>query len=142
MANNLGLSLNFTPGQRFYCSASFTYGYSSTTTAGDQNPAVVPYRGDTYTVSASAGYALNAKTHLDATYSFSQAGYGQNNNVGLPLGINFTRNDLLVGLTRQFSSRLSGALRYGFSQYSEPSNGNVNNFTAQGIFASVSYKWK
>jgi hypothetical protein len=142
LANNLGLSLNFTPGQRFYCSASFTYGYSRTTTAADQNPAVVPYRGDTCTVSSSAGYVLNAKTRFDATYAFSQAGYGQNNLVGLPLGINFTRSDLIVGLTRQFSSRLSGALRYGFSQYSQPSNGNVNNFTAQGIFASVSYKWK
>ncbi len=142
LANNIGLNLTFIPVQRFYCSASFTYGYSSTSTAGDQNPAVVPYRGNTYTVGTSAGYALTAKTHLDATYAFSQAGYGQNNNVGLPLGIDFTRNDLLVGLTRQFTSRLSGALRYGFSQYSQPSNGGVNNFTAQGIFASVSYKWK
>ena len=141
MANNVGLGLTFTPSQRFYFSGTFTYGYSRTTTAGDQNSAVVPYRGDTYTASTSAGYALNAKTHLDATYAFSQAGYGQNNNVGLPLGINFTRHDLIVGLTRQFTDRLSGALRYGFSQYSEPSNGNVNNFTSQGIFAFISYKW-
>ncbi len=140
LANNVGLNLTYTPGQRFYCSAMFTYGYSTTTT-GSQSPAVVPYRGDTYTVGSSAGYALNAKTHFDATYAFSQAGYGQNNLVGLPLGINFTRHELLVGLTRQFSRRLSGALRYGFSQYSQPSNGDVNNFTAQGIFASVSYKW-
>jgi hypothetical protein len=140
-ANNVGLGLTFTPGQRFYFSGSFTYGYSRMTTAGDQNPAVVPYRGDTYTVSSSVGYALTAKTHWDATYAYSQAGYGQNNLVGLPLGINFTHHDLLVGLTRQFSSRLSGALHYGFSQYLQPSNGNVNNFTAQGIFASVSYRW-
>ena len=97
--------------------------------------------GNTYTVGASAGYALNAKTRLNATYAFSQAGYGQNNTAGLPLGINFTRHDLLVGLTRQFSNRLSGALRYGFSQYLQPSNGNVNNFTANGIFASINYKW-
>jgi hypothetical protein len=139
--DNIGLNLTFTPGQRFYCSGSLTYGYSRTTTAGDQNAAVVPYSGNTCTLGASAGYALNAKTHLNATCSFSQADYGQNNNVGLPLGINFTRHDLLVGLTRQFNSRLSGALRYGFSQYSQPSNGNVNNFTANGIFASINYKW-
>jgi hypothetical protein len=59
----------------------------------------------------------------------------------LPLGINFTHHDLLVGLTRQFSNRLSGALRYRFSQYSQPSNDNVNNFTANGIFATLNYKW-
>ena len=33
------------------------------------------------------------------------------------------------------------SLRYGFSQYSQPSKGNVNNFTGQGIFASINYKW-
>jgi mono/diheme cytochrome c family protein len=140
-ANNAGLSLNFTPGQRFFFSSSFTYGYSRTTTAGDQNAAVVPYRGDTYTVGASAGWALNAKTRLNATYNFSEAGYGQNDLAGLPLGIDFTRHELLVGLTRQFSNRLSGALHYRFSQYAEPSGGNVNNFTAHGIFASVNYQW-
>ena len=32
-------------------------------------------------------------------------------------------------------------LRYGFSQYSEPRIGNVNNFTANGVFATLSYKW-
>jgi hypothetical protein len=140
-ANNFGLNLAFTPGQRFYFSGSFTYGYSRTTTAGDQNSAVVPYRGNTCTLGTSAGYALNAKTRLNATYAFSQAGYGQNNNAGLPLSINFTRHELLIGLTRQFSRRLSGALRYGFSQYSQPSNGNVNNFTAHGIFATLNYRW-
>ena len=139
--DSFGLNLTFTPAQQFYFSGAFTYGWSRTTTAGDQNSAVVPYGGNTYTVSSSAGYALNAKTHLNATYAFSRAGYGQNNNVGLPLGIDFTRNDLLIGLTRQFSNRLSGALRYSFSQYSQPSNGNVNNFTANGIFASINYQW-
>ncbi len=141
MANNFGLNLNFTPSQRFYISSSFTYSHSRTVAAGDQNSAVVPYRGDTYTVGASAGWALDAKTRLNATYNFSEAGYGQNNLAGLPLGIDFTRHELLVGLTHQFSNRLSAALRYGFSRYLEPSGGNVNNFTAHGIFASVNYQW-
>jgi hypothetical protein len=141
LANNAGVNLVFTPVQRLYFSGSFTYGHSRTTTAGDQNSAVVPYRGDTYTLGASGGYALDAKTRLNATYVFSQADYGQNNTAGVPLGLNFTRHELLVGLTRQFSNRLSGALRYGFSQYSQPGSGNLNNFTAQGIFASLNYKW-
>ncbi len=141
-ANNAGLSLVFTPMQRFYFSGSFTYTHSRTTTVSDPNAAVVPYRGDIYTVGSSAGYAFDAKTRLNATYTFSQSDYGQNNTAGLPLGIDFTRHELLVGLTHQFTSRLAGALRYSFSQYTEPSNGNVNNFTAQGIFATVSYKWR
>jgi hypothetical protein len=141
IANNAGLNLIFTPSQRFYFSGSLTYGHSRTTTAGDQNPAVVPYRGDLYTLGASAGYALDAKTRLDATYVFSEADYGQGNTAGVPLGMEFTRHQLLVGLARRFNRRLSASLRYRFAQYSEPSSGNANNFTAHGIFATLSYTW-
>jgi len=36
---------------------------------------------------------------------------------------------------------LSGTLRYQFSQYDEPSGGNVNNFTANGIMATLTFRW-
>jgi hypothetical protein len=32
-------------------------------------------------------------------------------------------------------------LRYGFSQYTKPSDGNVNNFTVLGILVSINFKW-
>lgn len=140
-SDDFGLNLTFTPGRRFYFSSSFTYGFSSTTTADNHDPAVVLYSGNTITIGSSAGYALNAKTDLKVTYAFSEAGYGQNNTAGVPLGLDFTRNNLLVGLTRKFSDRLSGALRYGFFQYSEPSGGHLNDYTAHGVFASLSYRW-
>jgi hypothetical protein len=140
-SDNFGLNLTFTPAQWFYFSGSFTYGYSRTTTTPAASPEVMPYFGNTYTVGASAGFVLNAKTDLKATYTFSQATYGQNNTAGVPLGLDFTRHELLVSLTRQLTKNLSGALHYQFSKYSEPSTGNVNNFTAHGIFASFTYKW-
>ena len=140
-SDNFGLSLTLTPVQRFYFSGSFTYGYTRTTTTSAASPEVVPYFGNTWTVGASAGYKLNAKTDLNASYAFSQATYGQYNTAGIPLGLDFARHELLVGLTRQLTKRLSGALHYQFSQYSEPSAGNVNNFTAHGIFASFAYRW-
>jgi hypothetical protein len=140
-SDNFGLNLTFTPAQRFYFSGSFTYGYSRTATTPAASPEVMPYFGNTYTVGGSAGFVLNAKTDLKATYTFSQATYGQNNTAGVPLGLDFARHELLVSLTRQLTKNLSGALHYQFSQYSEPSTGNVNNFTAHGIFASFTYKW-
>jgi hypothetical protein len=140
-SDDIGVSLMFTPVQQFYLSTAFTYGYSTTTTAHHDDPAIVPYSGNTITVDASAGYALNAKTDLKLTYIFSEADYGQNNPAGVPLGLDFQRNSLLVGLTRKFTDRFSGTLRYGFFQYSEPSGGNRNDFTAQGVFASITYRW-
>jgi len=142
-ASIYGLGAVFTPTPRLFLSGSFTYSFTRTTAAQNRDPSIVPYSGNVYTLSASVGYALNAKTSLTANYSLSEADYIQDNvAAGLPLGINFTRQELLVGLKRQFSKQVSGALRYQFSQFSEPSGGNLNNFTAHGIFATLSYAWR
>ncbi len=91
----------------------------------------------------SATCVLSAKTDLMATYNYSRAGYGQNNGLdGVPLGLDFTRHELLVGLKHQFSKSVTGSLRYGFSQYTEPSANNADNFTAHGIFAALAYSWR
>jgi len=137
-----GFGATLTPIQRFYLSGTFTYSHSRAVTASNGDPSIVPYSGDIYTLTTTATYALNAKTSLQTSYAFSRADYGENNAAaGSPLGLDFTRNELIVGLTRQITKRLTGALHYEFSQYSEPSSGNANNFTAQGIFATLVYKW-
>ncbi len=141
-AQTYGLSTILTPFRRFYFSGAFTYSRSRTVTSDNGVSSVVPYDGDIYTLVTTVGYALNAKTGLQASYSLSQAGYGQNNAPnGVPLGLDFTRHVLIVGLTRQLAKNLSGALHYEFSQYSEPGSGNLNDFTAHGVFATLVYKW-
>ena len=138
-----GFSATLTPIQRLYFYSAFTYTHSRCVTASTDDPSIVPYSGDIYTLTTTATYALNPKTSLQASYAFSYADYGQNNAVaGLPLGINFTRDEVLVGLTRQLSTRLSCALHYEFSHYNEPSSGSSNDFTAQGVFATLVYKWQ
>ncbi|HXF10688.1 MAG TPA: c-type cytochrome domain-containing protein, partial [Desulfuromonadaceae bacterium] len=138
---NWGLHVALTPVHRFYLSGNFTYGFSRTRTTPDAAPEVVAYSGNIYTVAAAAGYVINAKTELNAGYDFSKATYGQNNTAGVPLGLDFTRNELWMGLNRQLTKNWSGTLRYQFSQYREPSSANVNNFTAHGIFATCMYRW-
>jgi Planctomycete cytochrome C len=143
-AQTCGLTTTLTPFRRFYFSGSFTYTHSLTVTADNTDPtapSVVPYRGDIYTLIGTAAYALNAKTGLQASYSFSDAEYGQNVAQGVPLGLDFTRHVLFVGLTRQLTKNLSGALHYEFSQYSEPSSAHLNDFTAHGVFATLIYRW-
>ena len=140
-AQTCGFSATLTPIRRFYLYGAFTYSLSRLTTASHGDPSVVPYSGNVYTVITTASYALNPKTGLLATYNFSRGDYGQHNTAGVPLGIDFTHQQLLVGLTRRFSDRVSASLRYGFSQYSEPSSGNLNNYTSHGVFATLACKW-
>jgi hypothetical protein len=142
-AHVYGFNAQLTPFQRLYFTGTFTYSDSRTRTAqnGSSPPSVVPYRGDVYTVLASATYILSKATDLQLTYSFSRSDYGQNNVAeGLPLGLDYTRHGLLAGATWRLTKTMTSSLRYGFYQYSEPSSGGFNNYTAHAIFGTIAMK--
>ena len=89
----------------------------------------------------SAGYRLNKSTDLSASYSFAQANYGQNNGAaGVPLGLDYTRQSATIALLKHFSEKISGSLRYTFYTYAEPSSGGLTDYTAQGIFAMLTFR--
>ena len=95
-----------------------------------------------YSVIVSANYTLNQSTELQSTYSFSRAAYGQNNVAdGLPLGLDYSRHGLMLGLRRRLNEYLTANLRYRFYQYSEPNMGAANDYTAHGVFATLMVKW-
>jgi hypothetical protein len=137
-----GLSATLTPFPKWYLTAAFTYGDSRTVIANNDLPGVQPYRGDIYSVIASASYAVNARTDLQVTYAFSEANYNHNNVAdGVPLGLDYDRHALMAGITRRLNRYLTANLRYGFYRYSEPSTGGLNDYTAHGIFAILAVKW-
>jgi hypothetical protein len=61
---------------------------------------------------------------------------------GLPLGLDYTRHALMAGTTWHLSKTITTSLRYGFYQYSEPTSGGLNDYTAHAIFASLAMKLK
>ncbi len=137
-----GISATLTPFRRLYFYGAFTYSPSRITTADNGDPSIVPYQGSIYTASAAATYALNLKTSLQFSYNFSSADYSQNNAAaGVPAGMDYQRHDVIIGLTRKLTKNLSGSLHYQYSRYREPGTANVNNFTANGVMASLTYHW-
>jgi hypothetical protein len=137
-----GVSTTVTPLRQLYLSGAFTYSRSRTITSDNDNPSIVPYEGNIFTVTASATYALNLKTSLQLSYDFSRADYAEDNAAaGIPAGLDYQRHDLIVGLTRKLAKNLSGSLRYEFSQYREPDSGDANNFTANGVLATLVFQW-
>ena len=142
-AHVYGFGLSLTPFPRLFVSGSFTYSDSRTITARNHDSSVAPYKGNEYSLLANASYAVNQATDLNAAYSFSRADYGQNNVAdGLPLGLDFTRHGVVAGITRRLSPNLTTNLRYAFYQYSDPSTGGFNNYTAHGVFVTFIVKWK
>ena len=137
-----GLSATATPVRPLYFLGAFTYSHSRLETADNGDPSIVPYQGNIFTLNATAAWRFSPTASLQLSYYFSTADYGQNNSAaGIPEGLNYQHHDLIAGLTRQLTKNLSGTLRYEFSRYSEPSSGNINNYTANGIMAILTYRW-
>jgi len=137
-AHTYSLNATLTPWRRLYLSGTFSYQNTRTAAFANDNPSVVAYRGDRFSTLASATYALNEKTDLRTTYSYSRADYGQHNFAdGLPLGIRYQQHALTAGLSRQISKNISAKLQYGFYLYDEPSSGGANNYTAHAVFGTL-----
>jgi hypothetical protein len=130
-----------TPWQRLSLSGTFSLQRSSTVTFANASTAVEPYRGDIYSVLATAAWAVNKANDLLLTYNFSKADFSQDNfATGLPLGIRYQQHALRAGLTHRVSKVVAVKLQYGFSYYDEPSSGGANNYRANSILAMLTYK--
>lgn len=135
------LNTTFTPHQRLYLSATFSFQDSSTVTAANAAPAVAPYRGGTYSALASVTYVLNRNSDLLLSYSFSHSDFEQDNfAAGLPVGLRYQQHALQAGITRRLSKCLTTRLQYGYFYYNEPTSGGANNYTAHSIFGMLALR--
>ena len=141
-AHVYGVNLTIVPWRRVYLSSTFTYSDALTSTPITSQGAVAPYRGDVYNVLSSATYMLSPANDLTLSYSFNRADYGQNNAAaGLPLGIGYDWHSLNAAILHRFSKHVLGKLQYTFMNYREPTAGSANDYSAHGIFASMTFLW-
>ena len=140
-AHIISLNTTITSYRRLFLSTTFAYENSITTTANNGVPAIVPYRGNVYTVIANGTYVLSDTTDLFAGYSFSAANYGQDNFAdGLPVGIQYQQHGVQIGLARRLGKNISAKLQYRFNYYDEPSSGGANNYRSHAIFGTMTFK--
>ncbi len=135
------VNATLTPWSRLYLSTTFTYQPVSSITADNGPGYVVPYRGDIYSVVSTATYELNRSTDLFASYTFSAADFGQNNfATGLPVGITYGQHAVSAGVARRLGKNVSARLQYGYYRYTEPTSGGANDYTANSIFATLTFR--
>lgn len=136
-------SLHFTasPWRRFNGQATVSWQEVRTSTLPDNQGAVVPYRGDLWSVLCSGRYRLTQKTDLTAGYTFSTADFQQDNfSAGLPLGTRYDLHGLQAGLQTRCTKHLTTKLHYGYYRYTEPSSGGANDYTAHAVFVSLAWQ--
>ena len=135
------IGLTFTPRRRLSLATTFSYQPTKLETASAGFAAVVPYRGDIYSVVANGTYVLNQSTDVFASYVLSKADYAQNNFAdGVPVGIEYQQYGAQVGIARRLGKNISTRLQYNFSYYSEPSSGGANNYRAHGVFGTLTFR--
>jgi len=134
--------LTLTPLRRLYWNTTLAWQDTRTIAEDNNSAAVEPYRGDVYNVISSGTYALTERTDLHGSYSFTCADYAQENfAAGLPLGLEFRRHSVEVGVSRRWLNTVSTRLQYGFYKYEEPSRGNFTDYTAHAVFGIVTAQW-
>ena len=135
------INTTLTPRPGLYLSTAFSYQPTASISAANGASSVPPYRGDIYSVIACGTYSLNRNMDLFANYSFSAAHYGEGDiSAGLPLGIEYAQNAVAIGLARRFGKNLTVRLQYGYDRYAEPTSGGANNYSANSIFAILTFK--
>jgi hypothetical protein len=137
-AHIYSVSAALNPWHRVYLNSTFSYRNSRTWTGHEFTPTVVDYEGELYSSISSVTYVVNEKTDLYASYTYSWADYGENNDpAGLPVGIIYDWHIVSAGVTRRFQKNITTNLQYRFYQYDEDNSGGVNNYTAHGVLAAL-----
>jgi mono/diheme cytochrome c family protein len=141
-AQIFSLNLSLTPWRRLHWFTTVSYQDVRSTSLHEYSSAVVPYRGDIWSVLCHARYVLTKKTDLTAGYTFSRADFGQDNYAdGLPVGMRYDLHGLQAGVISKCTKNLTTRLQYGFYHYDEPTSGGANDYTAHSIFASLSLRF-
>jgi hypothetical protein len=104
------------------------------------NNLVLNGQNDYWTIDASLGYELNAKTHLQLQYSYYNADdYFNNAPSSLPYGADTQENSFTATVTRDISKEVKVSVKYGFYRNRDDTSGGQNNYDAQVVYFSTQF---
>ena len=141
-AHTVSVGSTLTPNHRWHLSANASFTDSRTASAANNVAAVTPWRGQSISTYAHAGFLVNERTDLACTYSFSLAEFAQPASIGrVVAGTDYTLHGLRAGIGRRFGKNTRVRLEYGFNKYEEPAARGQNDYIAHGIFAAFTLPW-
>ena len=152
-ANILSQSVTWSPLDRLYLQGSVSFTWAQT----DTNTAIVPDSDNDYvTLSLSAGYAIDDRTDITASYSYYGASnYAQQGSpvaavgansipYGMGYGLNTQEHAANLSLRRMINENMIWNLSYGFmtsQTSSQDQSGGFNDFTAQMISTGLQIRF-
>ncbi len=140
-------TINWTPINYLYVQLGSSYSFENTfstpaaTSAGVTN--VAPNVDNGYfTANATIGYALDEKTDLTLNYSLYKAdNYVNNYQWSQPFGAADEQHTVSTTLSRQFTKRVRGSLKYAYFRNRDAASGGNNDYDGHLVYASVQYRF-
>jgi mono/diheme cytochrome c family protein len=141
-AHTISLNNTFTPWHRLYLNNTLSVSDTRQRSGVSAGGAIEPFGGTTWSILQSGTFVVDNKTDLTVTYSFSQGDFSQANQaLGLPLGSDYHLHGLQAGVTRRVKQNTKLGLEYIFQRYTDAASGGIYNYTAHGIFSTLSFRW-
>lgn len=133
-SDSIYLSNSWNPTTWFSWTMGASYGWTELVTGMSAFGSVVPYRGKIYGAQNGWTFYLPWESSINLQYLFSASDYSQSNETdGLPLGVEYQRQGITTGYSKNFSESLSGSLQYGYFDYKEPSMGGAYDYQAHSV---------
>jgi mono/diheme cytochrome c family protein len=137
-AHTWSANFTLTPWTRLYLNAGLTYTDTRQVSGVNNGTSIVPFGGGTWSAIHSGTFVLGDKDDLHFSHAFSRADFGQASQAaGLPLGLNYALHSVEAGWTRRFRENLRTGVQYLFQSYRERGNGGFNDYTAHGVFGTM-----
>lgn len=137
-------TMTWTPFSRLYLQGAIHYVLNKTDTPADQAlPGILQdSQNDYWNGSVSAGFVIDDKTDLQATYFYYRADNYENNAAfGQPYGAGAEEHAVTVNLSRQLTEHLRATLKYGFFSNRDQTSGGFNNYDAHLVAGTLQVRF-
>ncbi len=94
------------------------------------------------TAVSSVGFVIDDQTDLQASYFYYRADNFVNNaDFSQPYGAGAEEHAVTVTLSREFTKRLRGSLKYGYFSNHDETSGGYNDYEANLIAATLQFRF-
>lgn len=144
----IGETLTWSPLARLYLQGTLSYVLDETKTPASNiiitsnEPTVLNFQNDYWTVTGGAGFIIDNKTDFHADYMYYRANdYVNNILASLPYGEGVKEHTVSASVSRQLTPNIRLMFRYAFFHYTDETYGGHNDYNAHSFFSSLQYRF-
>jgi hypothetical protein len=139
----VGGSVSWVPAARLYLQGNVNFVMDETDTPVSDITAAVPdAENDYWNASVTAGFAVDDRTDLSASYFYYRAdNFADISAAGMPYGVGAEEHGVTAAFSRQLTRTLRWTLRYGFFTSDDETAGGYNDYDAYLVYSTLQLRF-